>query len=74
MSAAESERARDLWRRAYKMRNLPLERRRPIGVLTEHANFVNTSQSRVPVNQFGPVCTENLSSGIVVVKSAKDGV
>jgi hypothetical protein len=22
----------------------------------------------------GPVCTENLSSGVVVVKSAKDGV
>jgi 8-amino-7-oxononanoate synthase len=26
------------------------------------------------VNRARPVCTENLSSGVVVVKSAKDGV
>jgi hypothetical protein len=48
---------------------------------TAEAHWAASASSAAAINaiarcfeEFRPVCTENLSSGVVVVKSAKDGV
>jgi hypothetical protein len=47
---------------------------RPATVLILLLLTAEVRSETVDVEYRGPVCTENLSSGVVVVKSAKDGV
>jgi hypothetical protein len=43
-------------------------------ILQSYARYYNDIRTHRSLDKDAPVCTENLSSGVVVVKSAKDGV